>query len=209
MTRQKLGLIHVYTGEGKGKTTSAMGLVLRAIGQGLRVYIIQFLKGGSYSGEFVSIKNFLPNVTIKQYGKPCIKEQKQMTILDYGEKIKGSGGFFIRPDIDCGSCRFCFLNDKQQQKLSERAFKKATKVLESGDYDVVVLDELNYAINLEFIKIEKVIKLLKSKGENVEVIITGRDAPKEITEIADYVTKIEDIKHPFMKGILARRGIEY
>ncbi len=153
--------------------------------------------------------NFFPNVIIKQYGKPCIKEQKQMTILDYGEKIQGSGGFYIRPDIECGDCRFCFLNDKQQQKLSERAFKKAQQALKSGDYDLVVLDELNYALNLKFIKTEKTIELLKSRAENVEVVITGRNAPPELLEVADYVTRFQEFKHPLKKGIFARRGVEY
>src|SRR3989344_6068287 len=100
MSKENLGLIHVYTGDGKGKTTAAMGLALRAVGQGLRVYIIQFMKGGAYTGEFISIKNFLPNIEAAQFGKKCIRESKQAKLLC--SKSDYHYYDYVRDDIKCG-----------------------------------------------------------------------------------------------------------
>lgn len=207
MAKQHLGLVHVYSGLGKGKTSASMGLVLRAVGQGLKVYIIQFMKGGAYTGELISAKNFLPSVDFVQYGKPCVKEDKQIKLMGFDS---GYTYFdYVRDNIDCGSCRDCFLNDEEQKKFVEDAFQKAKKVTFSGDYDMVVLDEINPAMHLGFLNPEDVAKLVKDKYPKTELILTGRHAHPKIIELGDYVSEMKLIKHPFQKGIGARRGIEY
>ncbi len=207
MAKHNLGLVHVYTGNGKGKTTAAMGLLLRAVGQGLKVYIIQFLKGGAYTGELISAKNFLKNVDFVQYGKACVKEDKQLKLQGFDS---GYVYFdYVRDDIDCGECRSCFLNDEEQRKLAKDAFEKSRKVLQSEDYDLVVLDEVNMAMHLGFVDVKAVLDLIENKNKMTELVLTGRNAPKEIMEKGDYVSEIKLIKHPYQKGIGARRGIEY
>lgn len=207
MAKEKLGLVHVYTGDGKGKTSAAMGLALRAVGQGFKVYIIQFMKGGAYTGEFISIKNFLPNITAVQYGRKCIVEDKQRKLLGLEDEYH----YFnhVRDDIECGPCRYCFLNDETQRQYVRDAMERARKIITSGDYDLVVLDEVNCAIHYGFLNTKELIDALKAKNTTTEVICTGRNAPKELIEIADYASEIKAVKHPFDKGIAARRGIEY
>ncbi len=202
------GLIHVYTGDGKGKTTAAMGLAVRAVGQGFRVFIIQYMKGGAYTGEFITIKNFLrrEKIDLVQYGKPCIKEQKQMKLNGFGEYH-----YFdhIRSNHECGDCRYCFLNDDQQKEFVMSAFYKTKQILESGDYDMVILDEINNAIRLGTLTMDNVYDILDLKPEHTELIFTGRGAPAKLIEKADLVTEMRLIKHYFNKGVNARRGIEY
>jgi cob(I)alamin adenosyltransferase len=185
------GLIHVYTGQGKGKTTVALGLTLRALGHGFNVYIIQFLKGGRHLGELSTVKNF-DNLKIKQFGKKC----------PYSKQMKAGS-------IDCGNCRDCFLTRKQERERAVEGLKEAEKVIKSGKYDLVVLDEINNTVNKKLVKCEDVLDVLKVKHEKTEVVLTGRNAPKEFIEIADYVTVMEDVKHPFQKGFRVRRGIDY
>ncbi len=207
MGKDNLGLVHVYTGEGKGKTSAAMGLALRAVGQGFKVYVIQFLKGGAYTGEFIAGKNFLPNINLIQFGRKCINEQKQTKLIGFDEEYKFYD--FIRDDIECGSCRYCFANDEQQKKYVEAAFEKAKKVSTTGEYDLVILDEINVAVNLNFVEVDSVLELIKNKFEKTELVLTGRGLNQKIVEAADYVSEVKMIKHPFEKGISARRGIEY
>jgi len=204
----KLGLTHVYTGDGKGKTTHAIGIAMRAAGQGFKVNIVQFMKGGAYTGEFITAKNFLPNVEFEQFGKACIKEQKQLKLLNL-EENKPQYFDYVREDIDCGPCRSCFVNDKEQRDYVCAAFEEAKKVTVSGDYDLVVLDEINMAVKFGFLKVNEVLKLIKNKFENTELILTGRGAPEELIMVAYYASEIKLIKHPFDKGVSARRGIEY
>lgn len=203
----KKGYVHVYTGEGKGKTTAAFGLTLRAIGQGLKVFIVQFMKGGAYTGEFISAKNFLPNLRIAQFGRPCLKQQKQIKLKNF--ETDNPHFDFIREEIDCGECRYCFLNDEIQKDYVEQAFEKAYEVINSGKYDLVVLDEINSAVSLTFLDLEKVLNLLKNKPETVEVILTGRNAPPELILLADLVTEMKMQKHYYNSGTSARKGIEY
>jgi len=207
LAKQHLGLVHVYSGLGKGKTSASMGLVLRAVGQGLKVYIIQFMKGGAYTGELISAKNFLPSVNFVQYGKPCVKEDKQIKLmgLDSGYTYFD----YVRDNINCGDCRDCFLNDEEQKKFVEDAFQKAKKVTFSKDYDMVVLDEINLAVHLGFLNPEDVVRLIKDKHKKTELVLTGRYAHPKIIELGDYVSEMKLIKHPFQKGVGARRGIEY
>lgn len=173
--RLERGLIQVYTGDGKGKTSSAFGLALRAIGRGLRVCVIQFIKGGFDYGELYS-SAYLPNLRLEAYGR---------------------GRFVSNPPSE------------EDYAEAEKALKEAREAVMSGEYDVVILDEINTALNLKLIKLEEVMKLLAEKPENVEVVLTGRNAPKELIEAADLVTEMREVKHPYRKGIQARIGIEY
>ena len=207
----KKGLIHVYTGDGKGKTTASLGLALRAVGQGFKVFMIQFMKGGAYTGEYIAAKNYLPNIEILQFGRPCIKQLKQMKIKGYSiGKTKPEEMYdVIREDIECGACRYCFLNDDVQRDYIEEGFKKALEVVMEGSHDLVILDEINVAMSLGFLNPELVMNMLANKPETVEIILTGRNAPDEIIEMADLVTEMRLQKHYFDKGVSARRGIEY
>ncbi len=178
MTKPKLkkGFVQVYTGDGKGKTSAAFGLALRAIGRGLKVYIIQFIKGGFDYGELYIIDK-LPNLKLKAFG-----QGKFVTQFPPSEK-----------DI----------------KIAKEAFNLAKKIIMSGEYDIVILDEINVALSLRLIKTEDVVNLIKEKPEHVELVLTGRYAPKEIIEAADLVTEMREIKHPFQKGVPPRKGIEF
>jgi len=176
MPRLEKGLIQVYTGNGKGKTSAAFGLALRAVGRGLKVYIIQFIKGGFDYGELY-IADRLPNLKLKAFGRG-----KFIT-----EKPAGN----------------------EDVALAEEALNLAENVVKNGEYDIVILDEINVALNLKLISLEKVLELLKNKPSHVELILTGRYAPDEIIEVANLVTEMREIKHPFNKGYQARKGIEY
>lgn len=201
----------MYTGDGKGKTTASLGLALRAVGQGFKVCMIQFMKGGAYTGEYVAAKNYLPNFEIFQFGRPCIKQLKQMKIKGYvlGKTRPEEMYDVIREDIECGTCRYCFLNDDVQRDYIEEGFKKALEVVMDGQHDLVILDEINVAMSLGFLNVELVLNMLANKPGGVEVILTGRDVPDEIVEMADLVTEMKLHKHYYEKGVPARRGIEY
>lgn len=178
MERQRLekGLTQVYTGNGKGKTSAAFGLALRAIGRGLKVYVVQFIKGGFDYGELYVVKR-LPNFKMKAFGR----------------------GKFVTemPPKD------------EDFKLAKEAFKLAQEVVNSGKYDIIILDEINIALSLGLIGVEEVVDLIKNKPKHVELLLTGRDAPPEIVAIADLVTEMKEIKHPYTRGLPPRKGIEY
>jgi cob(I)alamin adenosyltransferase len=176
MPKLEKGLVQVYTGDGKGKTSAAFGLALRAIGRGLKVYIIQFIKGGFDYGELYVIDK-LPNLTLKAFGR---------------------GKFVTRQPPS-----------EEDVKLAEEALHLAEKTIKSGKYDLVILDEINVALNLKLISLEKVLELIKNKPKHVELVLTGRYAPQEIIEVADLVTEMREVKHPFKKGCQAREGIEF
>jgi len=209
MVESRLGMVHVYTGDNKGKTTTSIGIALRAAGQNLKVCIIQFLKGGAYTGEYIAIKNFLPNIVIKQYGKPCIKEHKQLKLSGFNDGDDEHIPDFIRDDIECGDCRNCFLADNEEKALAFEAMEHAKKATRSGEYNVVVLDEINNALKKKIISVEAVLDLIKDKSRETELILTGRGAPQEIIDVADLVTHMNLVKHYYDKGVSARRGIEY
>jgi cob(I)alamin adenosyltransferase len=209
----RFGKVHVYTGNSKGKTTTAFGIAMRAYGQNLKVAIIQFLKGGAYTGEFITIKTKLPEIDIFQYGKPCIKEKKQLQLTSFNDaeeaisKIKDIN--IIREDIECGECRWCFVADNEEKRLVELAKNHTTELLRSGNYDLVILDEVNNCLDKKLISIEEALDWINHKSPKTELILTGRDCPDEIIDRADLVTELMERKHYFADGTPARRGIEY
>lgn len=168
------GYVQVYTGEGKGKTTAALGLALRASGRELPVYIGQFMKGQDY-GELHALK-LLPTVTHVQYGDPGWVHKG---------KVKG-----------------------RQRALAEQGLAAGKAALVSGDFRIVILDELNMALWFELISLEAVIELLDARPAEVELILTGRRAHPEIIERADLVTEMREVKHYYSQGVGARPGIE-
>jgi cob(I)alamin adenosyltransferase len=178
MVKQKLekGLIQVYTGRGKGKTSAAFGIALRAVGRGLRVYMIQFIKGGFDYGELYIVKR-LPNFKLEAFGR----------------------GRFVTEVPPA----------EEDVKLAKEALKLAKKVVSDGQHDIVILDEINVALHLKLIGIDEVTDLIRNKPEHVELVLTGRDAPPEVIEMADLVTEMREIKHPYAKGARPRKGIEY
>jgi len=173
----KRGLVSIFTGQGKGKTTAAIGTAVRAAGHGLKVHIIFFLKGSTYEhGEFKSLSK-MPGVTISSFGKK---------------------GWIREKDTSA--------EHRQQAQL---AFEEARKAVTGGQYDLVILDEINVAISFGLIELEQVIKLIEDKPEHVELILTGNDADPRLVMMADLVSEILAIKHPFTEGIKARKGIDY
>ena len=201
MLRRRLdkGLIQVYTGDSKGKTTAALVQCLRAVGHGFHVCFIQFLKGGAYTGELFSTQRLYPNFEFLQYGIAC---PYSALVRQGDDKCHG-----------CGKC-FPFMDDKDKdqsevKKMVSLGFSAAEQAVSSGEYDIVVLDEINQAISQEFISPEDVLALLDKKQPFVEVILTGRNAHPKIMERADLVTEMTPRKHPFQNGISSRRGIEY
>ncbi|MBD3318910.1 cob(I)yrinic acid a,c-diamide adenosyltransferase [Candidatus Woesearchaeota archaeon] len=196
-----LGLVQVFTGNGKGKTSASLGIALRAVGQGFKVYMIQFLKSGD-TGELFSVKKYLPNIKIVQFGKEALEEQ-QVKIFQF------DGEGTIKPVGPKNGKYYIFLPDREEQEPSRRALEHAFHVANSGQYDILILDEINNALAKGLVTIEEVLKLIDEKPDSVELILTGRDCPEEIRERADLVSDIREVKHPFSKGILARRGIDY
>ena len=192
--KESLGLLHVYTGDGKGKTSSALGLGLRAVGNNLRVYMIQFLKSGE-TGEIKSIKS-LNNMEIVQYGMDALKE-KQSKLNDFSAETK-----------DKGPTKFRFLPDVDEKEAARMGLEHATHILKSEEYDVIILDEINVALEKELITMKQFKEFL-SFNKNTEIVCTGRDAPQELIDIADYVSEIKNIKHPWQRGVVARKGIDY
>ncbi len=167
------GRVQVYTGDGKGKTSAALGLVLRAVGAGLRVFIVQFVKSGK-SSEFGALAHFPDQVTIRQYGRGFIEAEP------------------TAEDITAA-----------REGLAE-----ARAALRSGEYQIVILDEANVAVHLKLFSVEELLGLIDSRLQDVEVVITGRNAHPELIQRADLVTEMRKVKHYYDQGLPARRGIE-
>jgi cob(I)alamin adenosyltransferase len=176
LSKYTRGLVFVYTGNGKGKTTAAMGHALRAAGHGLKVLVIQFMKGKKY-GEVIAAEKYLPDITIIQSGLDSFVMRKNPAPVD----------------ID----------------LAQQGLNVAKKALSSSEYDLVILDEINVAMDFDLISIDDVVALIKSKAPAIDLILTGRYAPPEIVELADTVSDIQEIKHHYAKGIKERAGIEF
>lgn len=174
------GLIHIYTGNGKGKTTASLGLAFRAMGKGFTVYFIQFMKGDIEYGEVKTAGRF-PEFHLKQFGRPVFVDKNNPAEVDV--RLAREGMEYARETM-------AFLPD-------------------NGKKTLMVLDELNVAVYFNLVEIEDVLELVKAKPRELELVITGRYASQELIDIADYVTEMKEIKHPYMKGILARNGIEH
>jgi len=178
MQDARRGLIIVNTGPGKGKTTAAMGTALRAVGQGMRVLMLQFLKGSWHYGELDAVQAFGDKFVMKQMGRGFVKVGSE------------------KPD-------------PEDVRMVEQAWAEAEQAIRSGEWDLVVLDEINYAIAFGMLDPAKVAEALKNKPEMVHVILTGRNAHPTIIELADTVTEMHEVKHAYDKGVMAQRGIEY
>ena len=176
------GLILINTGPGKGKTTAALGTAFRAAGNGMRVLILQFLKGSWHYGELDAAKALGEalgqDFVMKQMGRGFVKVGGAET-------------------------------DPEDIRMVEEAWAEAAAAILSGDWDLVVLDEINYAIGYKMLDPEKVAEVLRAKPEMVHVILTGRNAHPILVELADTVTEMREVKHAYEKGILAQRGIEF
>lgn len=172
----KKGMVHVYTGDGKGKTTAALGLALRACGHGLKVHMIQFMKGDISYGELRAAE-WIPNLTIVQFGRASFVDRDKPADEDIA--------------------------------LAKKALEHAKAIIRKGEHDLVILDELNVAIDHKLLGLEEVLELIDTKPEDMELVITGRYAKEKIIERADYVTTMENIRHPYEKGEKARKGIEH
>jgi len=178
MTDLRRGLIIVNTGPGKGKTTAAMGTALRAVGNGMRVLMLQFLKGSWHYGELDAVQAFGDKFVMKQMGRGFVKVGGAET-------------------------------DPEDVRLVEEAWREAEQAIMSGAWDLVILDEINYAISYGMLDSAKVVDVLRRKPEMLHVILTGRNAHSSIVEIADTVTEMRQVKHAYEKGVMAQRGIEY
>ena len=175
----KDGLVIVYTGNGKGKTTAALGLAMRAIGYEHKVCMLQFIKGSWHYGEMDSSKKLEPNFELIAVGK-------------------GFVGI-----LDDNSPR------EEHEKYAAEAVRICREKIFSEKYDVIILDEVNYAINLGLIDVQEIIKIIKEKPSDLDLVLTGRDVKEEIVELADLVTEMKEIKHPFKSGIKAKKGIDF
>ena len=173
----KKGLILLYTGNGKGKTTAALGQVLRASGHGFKVAIVQFIKNMVNTGE--------------------IKAAKKIFAEHLDIYPMGSGFTWDAKDTE------------ELRRAAEKGWNLAREKIESGQYCMVILDELTYALNYGLLDQDEILTFLKNKPEKLHVIITGRDASDKLIDLADLVTEMKEIKHPYQKGIKARKGIEF
>lgn len=178
MDTSRHGLVIINTGPGKGKTTAALGTALRAVGDGMRVLMLQFLKGSWHYGELDAVQPFGENFVLKQMGRGFVKVGGAET-------------------------------DAEDIRLVQEAWAEARAAIASGEWDLVILDEINYAIGYKMLDPEAVAETLRNRPEMVHVILTGRNAHPLLVDLADTVTEMREVKHAYQKGILAQRGIEY
>lgn len=169
-------MIHIYTGNGKGKTTAAIGQAIRALGHKYKVIMIQFMKGDPNYGELNTLKK-LRNIKVIQSGLPTFVE-------------KGNPS-------------------KQDLKLAEKGFALAKKALNEKKYQMVILDEINVAVDYGLVRLDDVIELVKKCPKEIELILTGRYAKQELIDLADLVSEVKEIKHPYQKGFVSRKGIDF
>ena len=176
------GLVLVNTGNGKGKTTAALGLALRAVGNGQKVLILQFIKGAWKYGELSALERLSPDVEVHPLGNGFVRHNKK----DGGQK-----------------------EFQQHQEKARAAWETVKNEVMSDQWDLVILDEVNYAVDFGLLQVEDVVDLIKSRPERLNLVLTGRNARSEVIAIADTVTEMKPIKHAFEKGVRARRGIEF
>lgn len=177
----KHGYIQVYTGNGKGKTTASLGLAMRALGRCWKVLIIMFTKGGNDYGELISFRNLSEQIS------------QNLTIVQAGlDRIVYSDN-----------------KNKNDEEEIKKGWELAKKAIKNDEYNLIILDEANIAIDLGFIDVDEVVDVLKNKPEEMEIVLTGRNANKKIIDIAHLVSEIKPVKHYWDTGIAARKGIEY
>lgn len=177
---KRKGLVIVHTGDGKGKTTAALGLALRAWGDGLRVLILQFIKGGQTYGELKAIE--------------------QLAALDGRIAVEQCGLGFTKRGSHA---------DTEHRAAAAQALAKARAAISSGEWDLIILDEINYAVKFNLVTEDDVLDLLAAKPDDLHLVLTGRDAREGVTHRADLVTEMRLIKHPYQQGIKAQLGIEF
>lgn len=173
------GLVVVYTGKGKGKTTASLGIALRAAGHNYKICMIQFIKGSWHYGEMMSSKRLEPQFELIAIGKGFVGIIDDKTPID------------------------------KHKKIADEALRISKEKIRSENYNIVILDEINYAVNLGLIKLEDVLDIIKNKPPHVNLVLTGNYAKDEIIEAADLVTEMKEIKHPFKSGIRAKKGIDF
>jgi cob(I)alamin adenosyltransferase len=175
------GYIQVYTGDGKGKTTASLGLAMRALGRSWKVLIVMFTKGGDDYGELNALRKLSPEIS------------RNLTIKQAG--------------LD----RIVYAANKNEDDITaiQEGWNLAKKAILNDEYNLIILDEANIAIDLRLIDVDEVMEVLKSKPEDMEIVLTGRNAHPKIVEIAHLVSKIEPVKHYWDTGVAARKGIEY
>ncbi len=190
--QRKTGLVHVLTGEGNGKTTSAIGIAVRASGRGMNVAFVQFLKGG-LSGEIAPLQRL--GVTVVTGTKHCPRHS------DHESQLRDRGFMAF--------CRDCFAINQEDRGLVRSAFETASEFCRSGKFDLVVLDEIFWAMKEGLVSEADVLSIIRSRAQGCELVLTGRGSTPAIEAESDYVSSVEKIKHPFDSGILSRAGIDY
>ncbi|MCL2336107.1 MAG: cob(I)yrinic acid a,c-diamide adenosyltransferase [Firmicutes bacterium] len=178
MSSETNGLILVFTGNGKGKTTAALGMALRAWGQGMKVLMIQFIKGGWKYGELKAAEQLGPGFEMRQMGEGFVKD------------VAGEGL-------------------ETHLVTAQKALAEARRDVGGAGYDMIILDEINYAVHYELVELADVLELIRSKPPGLHLVLTGRNAAPEVMELADLVTEMKEIKYPYASGVKARKGIEY
>lgn len=178
MLSETNGLTLVFTGSGKGKTTAALGMALRAWGQNMKILVIQFIKGGWKYGELKAVEKLGPDFELRQMGEGF---------------IKGTAGDGL----------------EAHRSAAHKALEEARQAVREPGYDIVILDEINYALNYGLVELADVLEIIRSKPPGLHLVLTGRNAPPEVVELADLVTEMKEIKHPYASGIKAQKGIEY
>lgn len=187
---KKKGLVHVYTGNGKGKTTASLGLALRAVGHGLKVHVIQFMKTNGFSGEHIACEK-IPSLRIISFDKKN----------GASEDIKNKAFRAFSKNV--------FTPAMEDVPTAMRALKHAEEAIMSKKYDLIILDEINVVLHKKMISTDLVVELMQKKPKKLELVLTGRNAPLKIINAADLVTQMEEIKHPYEEGYIARKGIDY
>ncbi|MFO7941325.1 MAG: cob(I)yrinic acid a,c-diamide adenosyltransferase [Bacillota bacterium] len=190
------GYVQVYTGDGKGKTTAALGLALRAVGRGLSVLMIQFMKHWGY-GEHLAARRLEPELRIVQVGKPYLIAREE----DLDEEAREALGdeIVVFPPGE---------PPDEVVRLAREGVRLARRALEADEVDLLILDEINVAVHYDLIGVDEVLDLIDARPESMELVLTGRCAPTEVVERADLVTEMKEIKHYYRQGVMARRGIE-
>jgi cob(I)alamin adenosyltransferase len=183
MARLKPGLVQVYTGDGKGKTSAAVGAAVRALGRGLRVCLIQFLKGGQESGELRVLREL--GATLRRFG------------TDWRERAREDPEWWKAPPSE------------QERSLIQEGLRFAGQIIAAGEHGLVILDEINVACSKGLAATEDIVALMTNRPSHVELILTGRGAPPALIEAADLVTEMKEVKHPLARGIPARRGVDW